>query len=34
MLAWKRPNNHDYIYKILKNISRRDLGEHSVGVWH
>jgi hypothetical protein len=33
MLALKQPNNHDYAYKILKDLSGRDLGEHDVDAW-
>jgi hypothetical protein len=33
MLALKQPNNHDYAYKILKDLSGRDLGEHAASAW-
>lgn len=33
MLALRQPNNHDFAYEILKNISGRDLGEHAVEAW-
>ena len=33
MLALRQPNNHDWAYRILKEISGRDLGEHDVAAW-
>lgn len=33
MLALKQPNNHDFAYSILKQVSGRDLGEHAVDAW-
>lgn len=33
MLALRQPNNHDFAYQILKNLSGRDLGEHDVAAW-
>lgn len=33
MLALKQPNNHDFAYRILKQVSGRDLGEHAVESW-
>jgi hypothetical protein len=33
MLALKQPNNHDFAYQVLKQISGRDLGEHAIDAW-
>jgi hypothetical protein len=33
MLALRQPNNHDYAYEILKNVSGKDLGEHAIDAW-
>jgi hypothetical protein len=33
MLALRQPNNHDPAYRILKQLSGRDLGEHAIDAW-
>lgn len=33
MLALRQPNNHDFAYQILKNVSGQDFGEHAVVAW-
>jgi hypothetical protein len=33
MLALQQPNNHDFAWIILKNLSHEDFGEHDVAAW-
>lgn len=33
MLALRQPNNHDFAYTILKQLSGRDLGERAIDAW-
>lgn len=33
LLALEQPNNHDFAYQILKQVSGQDFGEHEVARW-
>jgi hypothetical protein len=33
LLALEQPNNHDFAYKILKQVSGKDLGERDIAAW-
>jgi hypothetical protein len=33
LLALEQPNNHDFAYSILKQVSGKDLGERDVAAW-
>lgn len=33
LLALGQPNNHDFAYQILKQVSGQDFGEHDVDRW-
>lgn len=33
LLALKQPNNHEFAYIILKEISQKDLGEKNISAW-
>jgi hypothetical protein len=33
LLALEQPNNHDFAYKIFKQVSGKDLGERDIAAW-
>jgi hypothetical protein len=33
LLALEQPNNHDFAYQILKDVSGRDFGERDIAAW-
>lgn len=33
LLALEQPNNHDFAYEILKQVSGKDLGERDIAAW-
>jgi hypothetical protein len=33
LLALKQPNNHEFAYKILKEISKKDFNEYDTEAW-
>jgi hypothetical protein len=33
LLALEQPNNHDFAYSILKQVSGKDFGERDVAAW-
>jgi hypothetical protein len=33
LLELEQPNNHDFVYSILKQVSGKDLGERDIAAW-